>query len=100
MLRSTAVLDSAGARVKALVVERDAAHDGKSRITRGLAHLHAREAPAQGRIALEHASVLGLGGGSHAGQLAACQGRLELVGDVVGPVAASTEQGVDLVEKQ
>ena len=68
---------------------------------RRLAHQHRREAPLQRRVLLDVLAVLVVGGRADAGELAAGQRRLELVGGVLRPLAggAGAHDGVDLVDE-
>ncbi len=68
---------------------------------RRLAHHHRGEAPLQRCVRLDEAPELVVGRRPDAGELAAGQGALQLVGRVLGALAGGpgADQGVDLVEE-
>ena len=69
--------------------------------TVGSAHQHRLEAPLQGRVLFDVLAVLVQGGGPHAAQDAAGQGRLEHIGGVHGAFAGTgAHQGVQFVDKK
>ena len=83
-----------------LIALLQAAQDGDGGFHRRLAHQHFLEAALQGGVLLDVLAVFVQGGGAHAMQFAACQGRLEHVAGIHGTVAlAGAHHGVDLVDE-
>ena len=97
-------LDRIGREVDAvvlLVAGEDSLEDADGVRNGRLPDQHRREAALQRRVPLDVLSVLVVGGGADAGELAARQARLELVGGVLRALAggAGAHDRVDLVDE-